>query len=184
MSNIQNRNSIGNIAAGILLANLIAVAVGLILTALFGAVFDGAFAWIVTTVTMVAYLFFIYHEGWIHGSSDYNMVKFDHTKERKWKGEVAGLCASIPTVLLAVLAILSDAGIMHTAMAMEQDLSVMIYRIWNVAFQFVFGALESFPVLYFLPVPVMVAASSLGYRLGYAQIRLSDYFFYARDKDE
>lgn len=184
MNNIQNRNHIGKITASLLLANLIAVVVGFLLTALFGVVFDGAFAWIVTLVTVIAYLFFIYHEGWARGSSDYNLVKFDRAGEQKWKGEVAGLCAAIPTILLAVLAMLSDAGAIHTVTMMGQDLSVMLYRIWNVPFQFAFGALESFPVLYFLPVPVMIAASSIGYRLGYRQIRLSDYIFYARKKDE
>ena len=181
---MKNRNSLGRFAGGILLANVLAVAAGASLSALFGAIFDGALRWISTILTVVLFFFFIYHEGWIRGGADKNFVQDGRSAWVWWKGAAAGALAAIPSCVLAVLSLLVSAGLLHTVTWMEQDVAVMLYRVWDVPFQFLFGALDALPALYFLPAVFMIAVATLGYFLGGRQIRLSDYFYYARERDE
>lgn len=177
---MKERNSFGKFTAGILLSNLFAVIAAFMLLSLFGTIFNGAFEWFSISATILLYIFLIYHEGWVRGSSDYNLVLYQHSDEKKWKGEVSGLFASIPTIILGILSILVTKVGLQTVVFIEQDLMIYLYRFWHMPFQIMYSSLDKLPILYFLPVIVMTALTSIGYRLGYHQIRLSDYLFYAR----
>ena len=174
-------HSIKKFAVSLIVCNLLALAVRVVSQALFGAIFDEAFMWIVRVVGLAAFAFLIYHEGWTFGAADYNLVLFEHKEARPLTGAFAGTVAAIPSILLACGKVLVDVGVIHTVQIFGQDIVSVLFRLWNLPFDILF---DMNAALFLVPAIATIVIAQVGYTLGIKQIRLSDYLYYARDNDE
>ncbi|MEG2377013.1 MAG: hypothetical protein RSC43_01495 [Clostridia bacterium] len=176
----NEKSSCLNFALSLIFANFLSVLITVMVTALFGSIFGGKIAWIATVLSIIAYCFFFYHEGWLRGGADYNLVQYGRAEKTPWKAVLAGLIADIPTVIFGIMAILVATTGFRTFSFIEQDISVYLYRLWNMAYAPMFDTLASVPALHFLPIVFVPILAELGYAMGYRQLRVSDYLIYSR----
>ena len=171
-------NGVKKFALNLIVCNLLALAVRIVAQVLFGVIMEGAFMWAVRIVGALGFIFLIYHEGWTHGAADFNLILFEHGEKRTLKGACAAAFASIPSVVLAIGTVMVESGMLKTVAFFEQDLVAILFRLWNLPFDILFGI---HPALYLVPMIAMIVLAQIGYTLGLKQIRLSDYLYYAKE---
>lgn len=184
MNTSKRKSSFKKMIPGLLIGQVIAVIISLMVTSVLGAFFENRADWLIMIISIGFFLFFAYHEGWIAGSSDANLIKFDRIKRSPWKGALAGALASVPGFLIALAAFLAAVVPFHTVTFLGQELLEYIYRFWYMPFSFLFPAIPQIPALRFLPVIFMPIACCVGYWLGLKQISLREKVVYEKDRDE
>ena len=168
-------------ALAFILNNLLSVVVCLLIMTLFSFVLDTKFGWIMHVVMLVAFLFFVYHQAWQYGDRDLN----NNFGNRNLTALLGGLIAAIPTLLLAIFALLIEIGAYVPNFTIWGQATITaVYRFWNMPFIIMFDLFKAVPVLYFLPCIVMPCLTTVGYLFGYKNIKISDYIYYAREENE
>ena len=178
---MKKKKGILGMAIAFLLNNLLAVVMCLLIMTLFSFVLDTSFGWILYVLMLVLYAFFLYHQAWQYGSRD-----LDNGFEKRTSVALyGGILAAIPTTVMAIFSFLIDAGLYAPNFNMAgQAFAIIAYRFWNMPFRIIFEYLEVLPVLYFVPCITMPLFVTVGYIFGYKQIKISDYIYYAREKNE
>lgn len=124
----------------------------------------------------------LFTTAWEQGSKDANMIAIHRLKEDRWLGLKAGLTASLPDLVAAVLLLLSKSGIVNNAFS-------VLYGIYNASFLPFHQALlpqtltaaEHSWLGYILSASTVLLAplcAAFGYRLGLYQLSLSDTLLY------
>ncbi len=156
------------------LNNLLAVVASLLIMTLFGFVLNTSFGWLLYAAMVLVFVFLIYHQAWQYGCRD-----VDNSREKHSLKVLGGaIIATVPTLILAVLSVLTQNG------AISLNFIIPAYRVWNLSFRIVFDILAQYPFMYFIPCIVMPLCAVVGYIFGYKQIKMSDYLYYAREKNE
>mgnify|MGYP001409395937 CR=1 FL=1 len=127
-------------------------------------------------------LVFPYHECWQAGSYDYNYQKMGKGEIRMKRGIIAGLLACIPSLLIALFAMICAITGWMPGTLFDQNLAEFLYRGWFLPVSFFFPLLARSSAWYLLPVVLMPISATIGYVLGSKQIFLRDIFVYQRDK--
>ena len=133
-------------------------------------------------ICFVVYLLLLYVNSWHQGSSDTNRVKLGKIPDNKFRGFLAGLIASIPGIVFAVLAFLSESGYVLFFEFMGQDGIVVINRFINFPLGVLYPLIEGKPALNILFPLFSVIISGIAYILGRHYISIKQIIIYKPDE--
>lgn len=178
---MNKKKSLLGMALAFVLNNLFAIVICLLIMTLFGFILNTSFAWVMYAIMLVAFMFLVYHQAWHYGSRDLDN-KFGNRTSTALLG---GIIATVPNVILALFSLLIEAGMYAPNFTIGGQATVVaVYRFWNMPFRLMFDLLSACEALYFLPCIAMPVIATIGYLFGYKQIKISDYIYYAREKNE
>lgn len=129
------------------------------------------------------YCVIIYLEGWYRGSSDRNRIALGKIPDNKLKGFLAGLIASIPSFVLALLALLAEKGLVSVLDVFGKDITSVLNRFWNLPLGLLYNYANNEPYLnllfpFFIPV-----VTAVGYVFGINKFSIKQHFLYKADKE-
>ena len=166
----------------LLFDHLLAVLGAVLIFGFLGA-WDFGFVTVLCAVLSISLALFIpYHDSWKIGSGDMNALKREGQSASKVRGVVAGLFASIPSFIIALISCLCSVNGWSIGVVMDQSIAEVIYRIWFFPFSSIFQYLTRFPWLYFVPTVTTTIAAGTGYYFGRSKLMLRDYLYYHREK--
>jgi len=178
---MNKKKGIWSMALSFGLNNLLAVVLCLLIMTLFGFILNSNFDWIMYVLMLVLFCFLIYHQAWQYGNRDLD----NNFGRRTVKALLGAVIATAPNFAMAIFSTLIDLGVYVPAFELSgQALIIAVYRFWNMSFRILFDYLTAIPVLYFIPCIAMPVFAVIGYVFGYKQLKISDYLYYAREKNE
>ena len=122
----------------------------------------------------------LYGTSWSEGNRDPNRINYGHMNKFMAKGFIAGLFASIPYAVLAVIFLIAQAVAPESAL---RTVSSTIYRLVNIQFIVIGDAFTNYPIfciLLLLPLPVV---AEIGYVLGFHHVVFASKIIY-KDRPE
>lgn len=162
----------------IFLTILSSVIIGMVIISLFGGLLNSSYAWLIYAIAIFIYVLIAYNSAHSVGDNDANC----NAENTTFKSEICALIATLPSTVLAVLCLLLELGVMTSSR--NPAIVTVIYRFLHISFRLIFDYFEAYPILYFVPSALTFVLSVIGYRFGLKRIKISDYLYYAREKEE
>lgn len=183
----MNRNktpSLIGYSFSVLMNQFVAIVISVFVTTVIGFFSSGESLEILRfLICSLIYFALIYTNSWRAGSSDTNRIKLGIMPDNKLRGFLAGLIASVPGIIFAFLAFLSESGVFFFFEFLEQDGAVVINRFINFPIGVLYSALEGKPALNFLFPLFVPIVSGIAYVLGRSDISLKQIILYKADKE-
>ena len=179
----KGRGAYSRMVGGLILDSAIAILISLMIIAVMGGIFQNM-QWVPNLICLGFYLFFCYHEGWIGGFSDANLVRYGHMKPKLWKGFVVGLLGSIPGLVIALLSVANTQFGLTTVSFLGGDILAYLYGLWFMPVIGLFPSIDQNVVIRFLPLLIMPIVTCIGYIFGMRQISLRELLVYERKKNK
>ncbi len=183
----MNRNkapSLIGYSLSILINQFIAIVISVFVTTVIGFFSSGGFFEILRfLICFLIYFSLIYTNSWRAGSSDTNRIKLGMMPDNKLRGVNAGLVASIPGIVFAVLAFLSESGHFFFFELLEQDGAVLINRFMNFPIGALYALTGGKPALNFLFPLFVPIISGIAYICGRNGISLKQIILYKADEE-
>ncbi|MDF2568193.1 MAG: hypothetical protein K0R90_1649 [Oscillospiraceae bacterium] len=136
---------------------------------------------------LVAVIFstLIYGPSWGDGDRDRNLAHFGKDSGDRYRGLKIGLISMLPFVILNILLILSKLQIIGDIMAVYRLLNAHIWPLIQITAPKIFEAKDVSWIIIFVWILSMLALpliTTIGYRLGFKGVVLSDKIVYRNKK--
>lgn len=128
---------------------------------------------------ILIFIALLYNTAWHEGSRDPNRVKYGHMDKFMLKGFVAGLLALIPYVILTTAFLITNS---EKATSTAGIIIGILYRFSNIQYIVFSDAFTNIPIVCYLLLFVLPAASAVGYLAGYRNIVIISKILYKNQK--
>lgn len=171
-------------ARSLLIDHLFALLISLVLTNVINFFNSAGIPVLQLVVSVSAYFSITYSDSWHRGVSAGNKIKTGFMEKNWFGGFYAGLIASIPGLILALLAYCAESGFCNVYDVFGVDIFTSLNRLWQLPFSSLYLLVNEVPVLnlvfpFFLPV-----FSEIGYIMGIKGYTLKKYFLYKNVEDD
>ncbi len=170
--------------AGSLIADqFVLVLATMLIVNIIGFVSKGGMAFLQFLISAVLFVFLIYIDSWIRGSSDCNKIKLGTFRRNAAKGFIAGLIATIPAYVFAIFAYIAESKGIVFVDFLGIDLFTALNRFWQFPLSGLYVFANENPVLNFV-IPLFVPfVSGIGYFLGLNRISIKQILIYKKDEE-
>lgn len=177
---MKRKSNILKYALSLITDQFLAVLASVILMIITNFFFPNRFLFLEYLISVLIFTALIYVDSWGRGSSDKSNSKIGIATHSRIKGFIFGLCATIPSVLIALLAFLTETGFLSSYKVLNVDVFVLINRFWQMPLRIFYGAVNKAPVLNLLLPLFVPLISGFGYILGSEDITLKNIILYEK----
>lgn len=135
-------------------------------------------------ICVLVYFSICYVDSWHRGASDGNRMRLGVIPNDKLRGFYAGLIASIPGFILALLAFLAETGAVAFYDVFGVDIATTINRLWQLPLSSLYRFANDIPALNFAFPLFLPVVSEFGYILGLHEFSLKRIFIYRNTTDD
>ena len=170
-------------AVTLLLDQFISVLCSLVIISILSFFFKERGVFLQNLLRFIFFAWIMYFDAWQKGSEDCNKIKLGYIRKNYFKGFLAGILASIPNIILATLAFLSESALIASYDFIGVSATSAIFRFWNLPLGMFMPFANDTPVFNFLIPLFLPVFSGIGYIFGLNKISIKEMVVYKNDEE-
>lgn len=170
-------------AGSILAYQFIAIIVSFFVTNMISFFAPNGLMFLKFLISFIIYLLLLYTLSWGRGKSDANRMRLSLLYNNKGRGFIAGLVATLPSFIVALLAFMSESGSASFFEFLGIDGVTAINRFINLPLGNLYLLANEKPVMNLVFPLFIPVVSGIAYILGVYEISLKQILIYKADKE-
>lgn len=171
-------------ARSLIIDHLVALLISLVVTNIINFFTSCGIPVLQFIICFLVYFSICYVDSWYRGETDGNRMRLGVIPNDKLRGFYAGLIASIPGFILALLAFLAETSLVALYDVFGVDVVTIINRLWQLPLSSLYRFANDIPAINFVFPLFLPVVSAFGYIFGLHEFTLKRIFLYRNTTDD